>query len=194
MKQALLLLILSYNPLWLRVGLETIFGELLPIGANTDLVGLSRFVVTRLLSNPDILAEFAHPSVPHSYREGHQDALNKFILKKFLELVYFLDYAKEQRLIRHNPCLFCPDSRHKTSRDIIISFSRDYLAGEGDIIKHLAYFGLEVKHKQTVLDEFDYAVSTIAVDLRCGLRLTKVSYLFFFWFLELPFILLLLGT
>lgn len=175
LKQALLSLIFSYNPLWLRVGLETIYGELLQLGSNTDLVGLSRFLVSRLLSNPDILAEFAHPTVPHSYRDGHQEALNKFILKKFLELVYFLDCAKEHRLIRHNPCLFCPDSPHKASRDIIAAFSRGYLAGEGDIIKHLAYFGFEVKHKQTVLDEFDYAVSNIAVDLRCGLRLAKVD-------------------
>jgi abnormal spindle-like microcephaly-associated protein len=174
MKQSLLFLILSYNPLWLRVGLETVYGELLPLGSNTDLVSLSRFLVTRLLSNPDILSEYAHPTVPHSYREGHQEALNKFILKKFLELVFFLDYAKEHRLIKHNPCLFCRDSQHKASRDIITAFSRDYLAGEGDIIKHLAYFGFEVKHKQTVLDEFDYAVTNIAVDLRCGLRLTKV--------------------
>ena len=176
MKQSLLLLILSYNPLWLRVGLETIYGELLPLGSNTDLVGLSRFLVTRLLSNPDILADYAHPTVPHCYREGHQDALHKFILTKFLELVYVLDFAKEHRLIRHNPCLFCPDSQQKASREIVLSFSRDYLAGEGDIIKHLAYFGYELKHKQTVLDEFDYAVSSIATDLRCGVRLTKVRF------------------
>ena len=177
MKQAILSLILSYNPLWLRVGLETVFGELLPVHGNSDLVGLSRFIVTRLISCPDILAEFAHPTVPHSYREGHQDALNKFTLKKFLELIYFLDAAKEGRLIQHNPCLFCPDSKIKSSRDILFAFSRDYLSGEGDIIKHLAYLGYEVKHKQTSLDEFDYAVTSVSSDLRCGLRLTKVAEL-----------------
>ena len=177
MKQAILYLILSYNPLWLRIGLETVYGELLPVHTNTDLVGLSRFLVTRFLSCPDILAEFAHPTVPHSYREGHQEALNKFILKKFLELVLFLDTAKESRLIRHNPCLFCPDSKIKSSRDMLLAFSRDYLAGEGDIIKHLAYLKYDVKHKQTALDEFDYAVTNISTDLRCGLRLTKVAEL-----------------
>ena len=177
MKQAILSLILSYNPLWLRVGIETIYGELLHVGSNRDLVGLSRFIVTRLLSSPDILAEFAHPTVPHSYREGHQDALNKFTLKKFLELVYFLDCAKESRLIQHNPCLFCPDSKIKSSRDVLTMFSRDYLSGEGDIVKHLAYLGYDVKHKQTALDEFDFAVTNISTDLRCGLRLTKVAEL-----------------
>ena len=90
MKQKLLQLLLSYNPLWLRIGLETIYGELISLGNNSDVLGLSRFLVTRLLSNPEILAEWAHPSVPHSYRDGHQEALNRFALKKFLELVYFL--------------------------------------------------------------------------------------------------------
>ena len=177
MKQALLKIILSYNPLWLRIGLETVYGELLPVNTNSDLLGLSRFLVMRLLSNPDILTEFAHPTVPHCYREGHQEALNRFALKKFLELVYFLDIAKESRLIRHNPCLFCPDSQFKTSRDVLITFSKDYLSGEGDITKHMAYMGYSVNHKQTKLDEFDYAVTNIKTDLRCGLRLAKVAEL-----------------
>ena len=177
MKQSLLKLVLSYNPLWLRIGLETIFGELLPVANNADLVGLSRFLITRWLSNPDILSEFAHPSVPHSYRDGCQDSLNKFALKKFLELVYFLDLAKESKLIRHNPCLFCPDSQHKSSRDILLQFAKDYLAGEGDITKHLAYMNYVVFHKQSKLDEFDFAVTNIKTDLRCGVRLSRVAEL-----------------
>ena len=177
MKQELLKLTLSYNPLWLRIGLETVYGELLPIGSNSDLLGISKFLVLRLLSNPDILSEYAHPTVPHSYRDGHQEALNRFALKKFLELVYFLDVAKESCLIRHNPCLFCPDSTLKSSRDILLTFSKNFLSGEGDITKHLACMGYIVHHKQTKLDEFDYAVTSIKTDLRCGLRLTKVAQL-----------------
>ena len=177
MKQSLLKLILSYNPLWLRIGLETVYGELLPVRNNADLIGLSRFLITRWLSNPDILSEYAHPSVPHSYRDGCQDALNKFALKKFLELVYFLDIAKETKLIRHNPCLFCPDSQFKSSRELLIIFAKDFLAGEGDVTKHMAYMGYHIVHKQTKLDEFDFAVTNIKTDLRCGVRLAKVAEL-----------------
>ena len=57
------------------------------------------------------------------------------------------------------------------TRDILISFSRDYLAGEGDITKHLSYLGYTVSRKQTPLEEFDYAVTNLAVDLRDGVRL-----------------------
>ena len=42
MKQKLLQLVLSYNPLWLRVGLETVYGELLQLGNNSDVLGLTR--------------------------------------------------------------------------------------------------------------------------------------------------------
>ena len=177
MKQSLLKLILSYNPLWLRIGLETVYGEILSLSSNSDLLGLSRFLITRWLSNPDVLSEYAHPSVPHSYREGCQDALNKFALKKFLELVYFLDIAKETKLIRHNPCLFCPDSQYKSSREVLLTFAKDYLSGEGDITKHLAYMSYTVGHKQSKLDEFDFAVTNIKTDLRCGVRLAKVAEL-----------------
>ncbi len=48
--------------------------------------------------------------VPHHYLPGHEAALHQFTLKKFLQLVYFLDQAKTHRIIQHNPCLFCKDS------------------------------------------------------------------------------------
>lgn len=44
-----------------------------------------------------------------------QTAMKKFILRKLLMLIYFLDRAKEQQLIRHNPCLFKGDSQYKVS-------------------------------------------------------------------------------
>ena len=69
------MLLLTFNPLWLRIGLETIYAELIPDGGS--ILGLSRFIITRVLSNPEILSEFAHPTVPHHYAEGHEDALKR---------------------------------------------------------------------------------------------------------------------
>lgn len=112
-KKKFLALLLSYNPLWLRIGLETVFGEILFMAGVADPVSLSHFILTRMLSNPDILAEFAHPTVPHHYRPGLEAALKQFALKKFLHLVLFLDTAKSMKLIKHNPCLFCKDSEVK---------------------------------------------------------------------------------
>lgn len=41
--------------------------------------------------------------------------MKKFILRKIFMLIFFLDRAKEQQLIRHNPCLFKTNSPYKVS-------------------------------------------------------------------------------
>ncbi|XP_060083344.1 abnormal spindle-like microcephaly-associated protein homolog [Ylistrum balloti] len=174
MKQDILDMILSFNPLWLRIGLETVYGEMIPMQNNTDVISMSRFIVTRLLSNPDIASEYCHPTVPHLYRDGYAEAIAQHLLKKVFMLIYFLDKAKSHRLINHDPCLFCKDSEFKSTKAMLIQFSRNYLSGEGDVTKHLGYLGYVVTHQQTSMDEFDYAVTNLATDLRDGVRLTRV--------------------
>nr|XP_033772299.1 abnormal spindle-like microcephaly-associated protein [Geotrypetes seraphini] len=176
-RQKVLNWLLFYNPLWLRIGLETIYGELIPLENNSDITGLAVFILNRVLWNPDIAAEYRHPTVPHLYRDGHEMALSKFTLKKILLLVFFLDHAKQSRLIDHNPCLFCKDAEFKTSKEMLLAFSRDFLSGEGDLSRHLGFLGLPVSHAQTPLDEFDFAVTNLAVDLQCGVRLVRVMEL-----------------
>ncbi|XP_076455078.1 uncharacterized protein LOC143289805 [Babylonia areolata] len=177
LKQKILDLLLSYNPLWLRIGLETVYGEVLPVQTNNDVIGMSRFILTRLLTSPDISAHYAHPTVPHLYHDGYADAVAQHMLKKFLVLVYFLDCAKQSRLITHDPCLFCKDAEVKSTKAMLIQFSRDFLSGEGDVTKHLAYLGYLVSHLQTPLDEFDYAVTNLCTDLRDGVRLGRIVML-----------------
>lgn len=176
-RQKVLNWLLSYNPLWLRIGLETVYGELITLESNSDFIGLAVFILNRLLWNPDIAAEYRHPTVPHLYREGHEEALSKFTLKKLLLLVCFLDRAKQSRLIGHDPCLFCKDAEFKSSKDILLAISRDFLSGEGDLSRHLGFLGLPVSHIQTPLDEFDFAVTNLAVDLQCGIRLVRAMEL-----------------
>ena len=54
MKQQLLDLLLCYNTLWLRLALETVFGDILILNSNADLVNLTRYIVYRLFSNPEL--------------------------------------------------------------------------------------------------------------------------------------------
>ncbi|XP_012933393.1 abnormal spindle-like microcephaly-associated protein [Heterocephalus glaber] len=176
-RQKVLNWLLSYNPLWLRIGLETVYGELIPLEDSSDITGLAVFILNRLLWNPDIASEYRHPSVPHLYRDGHEEALSKFTLKKLLLLVCFLDHAKISRLIDHDPCLFCKDAEFKASKEILLAFSRDFLSGEGDLSRHLSLLGLPVSHVQTPFDEFDFAVTNLAVDLQCGVRLVRTMEL-----------------
>ena len=173
MKKKALMLLLNYNPLWLRIGLETIYGEVIQMSGSANIVTLANFIVMRLLSNPDILSQFAHKTVPHLYLKGHEDAMQKFTLAKILHLIWFLDQAKTFKIIKHNPCLFNKDSAVKSSKAILIALSRDFLSGEGDVVTHLSYLGYKVKQEQTALDEFDYAVTNVAVDLKDGVRLCR---------------------
>lgn len=46
--------------------------------------------------------------------------------------------------------------------------------GEGDIIRHLVFMGYSVIHNQAPLDEFDFTVKNLAVDLRDGVRLCRL--------------------
>ena len=57
---------------------------------------------------------------------------------------------------------------------MLIDFAKKFLSGEGDIIRHLGLLGYNVKHKQNILDEFDYTVKNLASDLRDGVRLCRL--------------------
>ncbi|XP_068084317.1 abnormal spindle-like microcephaly-associated protein homolog [Anabrus simplex] len=174
LKQSVLKLLLCYNPLWLRIGLETIYGKTVPMQSNSDAVSLVAFIANYFLSDPYLVQQYSVKGVLHTFKPGFGAAMKKFILKKFLFLVYFLDYAKEKKLISHDPCLFCKDAMYKESREILLAFARDLLSGIGDITKHLRNVGYLVKHKQTYLHEYNYAVSSLESDLRDGVRLVRV--------------------
>ena len=67
------------------------FGEIIGIHDNNDVVGLSHFIVTRVLSNPDTAAHYAHPSVPHLYREGKDN--------KAVEYLHYVNSNLEKSLL-----------------------------------------------------------------------------------------------
>ncbi|CAG9835729.1 unnamed protein product [Diabrotica balteata] len=161
--------LLSYNPLWLRIGLETIYNEIIPLHSNSDIVGLSTFLINRLFKNPTLVKK--HKSV---HAAKYVLDFNKFFLKKYLILVYFLDQAKTKKLIPHNPCLFCKTGKVKESKELLLMLARELLSAVGDITKFLKFSGYIVTHVQTYIHEFDYAVKNLGVDLRDGVRLTKV--------------------
>ncbi|KAL1501696.1 hypothetical protein ABEB36_006978 [Hypothenemus hampei] len=162
-------LILGYNPLWLRIGLETIYQEIIPLRSNSDSHGLTSFVLERFFKNPHLMKKYKT-----TYSTKYSADIKKFMLKKFLFLVYFLDQAKTRKLIPHDPCLFCKNAIAKESKLVLINFAREILAAVGDITKYLRLIGYKVTHVQTYIHEFDYAVTNLGVDLRDGVRLARV--------------------
>lgn len=164
-------LLLCINPLWLRIGLEVVYGEQINLNSNSDVVGLSSFIINRLFKDKFLEAKY---SKAYQYSSTYSKQIKKFSLKKFLFLMLFLDHAKHKKLIKHNPCLFVKSSPYKETREILIKYASHMIANIGDITKHLKRLGYVLTHKQSYIDEFDYAFNNLAVDLRDGVRLTKV--------------------
>lgn len=171
MQRDILELLLKFNPLWLRIGLEVVFGETIPMHSNHDMIALSSFILNHLFR--DRYLESKHPKV-FVQGEVYAEHIKKHTLKKFLSLLFFLDVAKNRKIIKHNPCLFLKSSEYKETKDILKQFSSTLLGNIGDIQRDLKRIGIVLTHKQRYIDEFDYAFRNLAIDLRDGVRLTKV--------------------
>ncbi|CAL1685383.1 unnamed protein product [Lasius platythorax] len=143
--------------------------------SNNDIIGLTRFLLIRFFSDPQLTKMPGYHKIYPSQKIVPK--LNQFILKKFLYLIYFLDYAKQHKLIGHDPCLFHKRAEHKESREILLSFSHELLSGIGDVVTELRKQGYILTHRQTYIEEYDYAVTDIRCDLRDGLRLCRVMEL-----------------
>ncbi|XP_055616188.1 protein abnormal spindle [Toxorhynchites rutilus septentrionalis] len=171
LQRNILELLLCFNPLWLRLGLEVTYGEEIELQSNRDVIGLSTFIVNRLFRDRYLESK---NSRAYSLSPAYGEHMKKYTFRMFLFLLFFLDTAKNRRLIKHNPCLFVRNAPYKETREILVRFSSHLIAGIGDITKHLRRFGYTLTHKQTFLDEFNYAFENLAVDLRDGIRLTRV--------------------
>jgi len=121
-------------------------------------------------------------------------------LKNVLLFVFFLDKAKSLKTIPADPLLFekvsdqsfqaqyphrlvdtfsclfpCPqDSIVKSSRGVLQEFSKLYLKGEGDLVRHLSFLGFDVPHIQSALAERVFVVKNLATDLRDGVILARL--------------------
>ncbi|VVC38206.1 Hypothetical protein CINCED_3A000313 [Cinara cedri] len=182
LKRKIIDLFKCYNSLWFRIGLEAIYGQIVHLKSgnlkSNDLDGVGWFVRKNLFSNDYVKKKFIKTTVLQVNLPSYNIAMKKFILKKILMLIFFLDRAKEQQLIRHNPCLFQTNSPYKSSYDLLMAFCADTVTAHGDIVRRLRSIGYNLTHKQTHLDEVNYAVKSLN-DLRDGTRITRVVEILF---------------
>ncbi|KAF9169615.1 hypothetical protein BGX20_010075 [Mortierella sp. AD010] len=166
-------LLFCFDIRWLVLGLETITGKATSINPNFDRATITGFINRAIFHDKQVEAEF-EPDRILSNRSKFNQAMSRLALKRIFMLILFLDKAKIARLIPSDPCLFNKDSDIKSCRTILLTISKNYLLGEGDIIRHLLFMGYSVLHTQVPLDEFDYTVKNLAVDLRDGVRLCRL--------------------
>lgn len=162
-----------YNPIWLRLGLETVTGQ---SADSYNVKHLRRFIEARVLNDPDIESKYKETKKGLFENEEYTAELRVFTLRHFLMLVFFLDNAKLDSLIDHPSCLFVIDNKLeiKSSQAMLITFAKEFLSGEGNVLRHLAHScSYKVFHQQQKLDEFDFQVGNLSTDLRNGIRLTR---------------------
>ncbi|KAJ1623645.1 calponin homology domain-containing protein, partial [Pavlovales sp. CCMP2436] len=159
-------MLLCVNPLWLRPALEVVLGEmvLMPNGP-LDSAALRRAVEQRVLGESGALASPAEAVVMRAHT-----------LRATVQLVVFLDAAKSAKLLgESDPCLFDVTARIKSTKAMLQLFAKDFVsAGGGDLARHVAQLGHTLTASQSALDEFNFGVENLAVDMRDGIRLSAL--------------------
>uniref|UniRef100_A0A7N2LRQ0 Uncharacterized protein n=1 Tax=Quercus lobata TaxID=97700 RepID=A0A7N2LRQ0_QUELO len=160
--------LMSYNPIWLRIGLYIIFGGdslLSNVNVNSDqeITFLKMVIEKQFFSHAGLAKAYAYNKMVEGlYRPGYYENLGNVILKRFLLLVLILDRAKCQSSIPlkygidgvdgGSPLLFTTQSGIKSSCQVIQDFlSSDIMHGEGNILAHLVIVGHKVSYQQVLL-------------------------------------------
>jgi abnormal spindle-like microcephaly-associated protein len=179
LQDALLTILFSYEMSWIRLGLETVFGEIIPHPSSTLKsqkiyyhpcrtgcpkwkTTVKTFVLERMFTNQNQNQKSKYQTSTSSYDQNAQDITRECIVKKFFALILFLDAAKIQEILVI-PTLFVVNSGMKSSKDVILAFSKGLLQGQGDVIKHLGQSGYSVSFIQSYVFEFNFTVSNLLV-------------------------------
>lgn len=138
---------------------------------------LNKVIVERVLTDPSVVRKYTagRCKTPSGKNESKMRiAIHRHALSQIMILVYFLDSAKMNLVLPDDPCLFDKSSSIKSSEQVLISLCQDCFSIQKSAIKHLTYKGISVSHIQHPLDEYDWHVMNLAVDLKDGVCLAKL--------------------
>ncbi len=158
----------SFQPQWLRLGLETMLGDM------PNKMTMKDFIVDRLLSDRKLLKKYTRGKckVPSGrFEKDYKQEMRQLVLYRVLVLFFFLEEAKQAHCF--DQPLFNASSKYKGMKDILNALSRIVLHGQGNFARHLERQGLKVAHQQSVVDELDFRITNLATDLRDGTRLAR---------------------
>lgn len=150
----------TYERVALRTALEVVVGRQCPDALKDVRVFIEVFLIRNEDGSPD--ADFTDHAA-WSYR--------RTILRSLM-LIQLLDHAKTMANSILTTSLFLTTSQHKTSIEVLQALTQLLNPSMGQrALSHLEY---AVEHKQHPLEEFLYPVANLAIDLRDGVRLTRL--------------------
>ena len=127
---------------------------------------LSQFLEIFLIRNQDIAADY---SIQDAVMSGIQRTLIRSLM-----LIKLLDKAKISTETFFPGCLFQISSPLKSSVSVIEALAQMLHPSAGNIIRSLNHLEYSVSHIQHPLEEQNYHIENLAVDLRDGVRLTRL--------------------
>lgn len=179
----------TYNARALRAALETVVGRRVmndgqapqsspgsspnETGTGNDKVlrrKLGHFIEVFLLRNED-MDQYATDSETKKADPASR-SYRRTVLRSIM-IVALLDTGKASHGTTL-PRLFTPTSPFKSSTAVLQALGRMLLPSAGDINKPLGHLDCRLSNKQHELQDFDYQISNLAVDLRDGVRLTRI--------------------
>ncbi|CEL05985.1 hypothetical protein ASPCAL07097 [Aspergillus calidoustus] len=175
----------TYEPRALKAALETVTGRIIPAFKPSSSIQstsegspnaekalrrrLEKFLGAFLVQNQDMDTSENSAEEP----EPLGNAYRRTVLRSIM-LVILLDKAKLTPKTSLSHCLFLASSPYKSSSAVLQVLTRFLLPSCGDIIKALGQLDCQVSYQQHPLEEYEYEVSNLAVDLRDGIRLTRI--------------------
>ena len=95
-------------------------------------------------------------------------------LLRSLMLIKLLDVAKRGKDLPSTSNLFQASSTYKSSGSVVQQLIRMLNPAVGDPIRPLNHLGYNVSHCQYPLEEYQYEIQNLAIDLRDGVRITRL--------------------
>lgn len=137
---------------------------------------LEKIILERILSDPAAQRKYTGGRVKTpsgKYEVKLREFIHHHALTKMLALVTYLDMAKRAQILNDDPCLFDKESQFKSSNEVLSSICRICFARK-ELINHMAHLGITVSHVQNPLDEYEYYIKNLSIDLKDGVRLAKM--------------------
>lgn len=179
----------TYEPTALRAALETVTGRVIsvPTTSSSSILSsrgrdlhdekllerrLAKFLDAFLIRSQDV-------ERMNSDLAGDIDALavayRRTVLRSLM-MIILLDKARDCKSSLSGP-LFLSSSLYKSSFAVLKALARFLLPSCGDVGKVLSQLNCQLIYEQHPLQEYNYKVANLAVDIRDGVRLTRMMEL-----------------
>jgi abnormal spindle-like microcephaly-associated protein len=141
---------------------------------------VKQFILRHLLSDDQILKKYTggKGKVPAGDSGKFRAELRAVVLERLILLIVFLDRAKTANVLDDSRNLFDHSAPIKSTRNVLLSVSQDFLQSRSSLVNDLSRIGIAVLYEQTAADELDFFISNLRADLSDGTRLVRLAEVF----------------